>query len=382
MRRMTEKNNITSGLFWRFLERFGAQGVSFVVSIVLARLLNPTIYGTVAIVTVIMSILQVFIDSGLGNALIQKADADDLDFSTVFVFNLLFSSVLYLLMFIIAPIIAMFYDQPELTAVVRVLCLTLIISGVKNIQQAYISRQMQFKRFFIATLCGTVGAAIVGIVMAYLGYGVWALVAQYLFNGIVDTFFLWVTGDWRPQLKFSFIRFKKLFSFGWKLLVTALLDTAYMDATQLIVGKLYKPSELALYNRGRQFPGLIVISINSSIDSVMLPTLSRQQDNIESLRGMTRRAIKFGIFVMAPMMIGLAFVSESVVRLILGEQWVGCVFYLKVYCIIYMFMPILTTNISAIKALGRSDIVLRFEIIKKSQHWSCYWVRFGLVFER
>lgn len=354
-----------SGLIWRFMERMGAQGVSFIVSIVLARLLNPTIYGTVAIVTVIMSILQVFIDSGMGNALIQKKDADDLDFSTVFIFNLSFSIFLYLLMFATAPLVALFYERAELTAIIRVLCLTLIISGVKNIQQAYISRQMQFRRFFIATLWGTIGAAFVGIIMAYLGFGVWALVAQYLFNGVVDTLFLWFTGDWRPHLKFSFARFKTLFSFGWKLLVTSLLDTAYNDVTQLAVGKIYLPAELALFNRGRQFPGLVVISINSSVDSVMFPVLSKHQDEKTKLKLMTRRAIKIGIYLMAPLMIGLAFIAEPVVRVILGEQWLGCVFYMRVYCIIYMFMPIMTTNISAIKAMGESKIVLKLEIIKK-----------------
>ena len=356
---------VASGLFWRFLERFGAQGVSFIVSIVLARLLNPNIYGTVAIVTVIMAILQVFIDSGLGNALIQKKNADDLDFSTVFVFNVLFSLTLYVIMFFAAPLIAYFYGIAQLTPLVRVLSVTLIFSGIKNVQQAYISRYMQFKRFFFATLGGTVGAAVVGITMAYLNFGVWALVGQYLFNGFMDTLILWITGDWKPKWIFSCQRFKQMFSYGWKLLGSSLLDTIYMDLTQLAVGKIYTPSELALYNRGRQYPGLFVISINSSIESVVFPALSRVQDNIYRLKDMTRWAIRIGIFIMSPFMLGMVCIAEPLIRLMLTEKWLGCVFYLRVYCIIYLFMPIITTNINAIKALGNSDMVLKLEVIKK-----------------
>lgn len=362
---MNNKKLVVSGLFWRFLERFGAQGVSFVVSIVLARLLNPTVYGTVAIVTVIITVLQVFIDSGLGNALIQKKDADDLDFSTVFVFNVLFSIALYVAMFLLAPIIAHFYGIEQLIPLIRVLSFTLIFSGVKNVQQAYISRHMQFKRFFFATLSGTIGAAVVGIAMAYQGLGVWALVGQYLFNGFVDTLILWITGDWKPKWRFSYIRFKQMFSYGWKLLGTSLLDTIYMDLTQLAVGKVYTPAELALYNRGRQYPGLLVISINSSIESVIFPTLSRAQDDVDRLREMTRWAIKIGIFIMGPAMMGLGCIAEPLVRLMLTEKWLGCVFYLRIYCIIYMFMPVVTTNVNAIKALGNSKLVLQLEVIKK-----------------
>ena len=198
--------SVFSNFLWRFLERCGAQGVTFVVSIVLARLLDPTVYGTVALVTIFTTIMQVFVDSGMGNALIQKKDADDLDFSSVFYFNIVVCSVLYLIMFFSAPLIASFYDTPELTPIVRVVSLILIISGVKNVQQAYVSRNMLFKRFFFATLGGTVGAAIVGITMAYLGFGVWALVAQMLFNSAVDTLILWLTVKWRPKRMFSFQR--------------------------------------------------------------------------------------------------------------------------------------------------------------------------------
>ena len=235
-------------LIWRFLECTGAQGVTFVVSIILARLLDPSTYGTVAIVTVIISLLQVFIDSGLGNALIQKKDSDYIDFSTVFYFNVAACSLMYIVLFISAPYIAMFYSMPDLTPAIRVLGITLIISGVKNIQQAYVSKKMMFKKFFFATLGGTIGSAFIGIVMAYQGFGVWALVAQNLFNNLVDTIFLWLTVKWRPILKFSYSRLKKLFGFGSRLLVTALLENLYNDISQLIIGKQYTSAQLAFFN--------------------------------------------------------------------------------------------------------------------------------------
>ena len=207
------RNKTMSGLFWRFLERCGAQGVNFIVQIVLARLIAPQLYGTIALVTVFTTILQIFVDSGMANALIQKKDADDVDFSSVFYFNMGVCVVLYLGMFIAAPYIAQFYKDSELVAVIRVMSLTLVISGIKNVQQAYVSRTMQFKRFFFATLGGTISAAVVGIAMAYKGYGVWALVAQDLVNKVIDTLVLWFTVKWRPKRCFSFKRLKGLISF-------------------------------------------------------------------------------------------------------------------------------------------------------------------------
>ena len=350
---------------WRFLERFGAQGVTFVVSIILARLLDPEVYGIVAIVTVFTAILNVFIDSGLGNALIQKKDADDLDFSSVFFFNMFMCVMLYLLIFLAAPLIAKFYKMPELTAVIRVMSLIVIISGVKNVQQAYVSRHLLFKRFFFATLGGTIGAAVLGVWMAYKGYGVWALVAQGLFNAAVDTLILWLTVKWRPKLLFSFERFKGLFSFGWKLLVSQLIDTVYNNLRQLIIGKLYNADNLAFYNRGYMFPNVFVLNVNSAIDSVLFPVMSSAQDDVESVRAMTRRSIQVSSYLMWPIMLGIAAVSRPLVSVLLTEKWLPCVAYVIIFCISYAFLPMETANLNAIKALGRSDIFLRLTVIKK-----------------
>ena len=309
--------------------------------------------------------LQVFVDSGLGTALIQKKDADDLDFSSVFYFNFIVCMVLYAGMFMAAPYIAVFYKDTTLTPVIRVISLTIVISGVKGIQQAYVSKNMLFKRFFFSTIGGTIFSAVLGIAMAYMGFGVWALVAQQLSNTAIDTLILWLTVRWRPKKMFSFERLKGLFSFGWKLLVSSLLDTAYNNLRNLIIGKLYSSSDLAFYNQGDKFPKVIVTNINTSIDSVLLPTMSVEQDNPERIKQMTRRAIKTSTYVMAPLMMGLAFCAEPVVRLILTDKWIPCIPFLRIFCITYMFWPVHTANLNAINAMGRSDWFLRLEIVKK-----------------
>lgn len=365
MKKETTRNKVFSNFIWRFAERCGAQLVSFVVSIILARILEPDAYGTIALITVLITILQVFVDSGLGNSLIQKKDADDVDFSTVFYTNIVFCISLYIIVYFTAPYIALFYKDSSLTTVIRVLSLTIIVSGVRNVQQAYVSRNMLFQKFFFSTIGGTVVSAIAGIIMAMLGFGVWALVAQQLLNNVIGTIILWVTVKWRPKRVFSFERLKELFSFGWKLLLSALIDTIYIEIRQLIIGKMYSSADLAYYNQGNKFPKVIVTNINSSIDSVLLPAMSKEQDEKESVKNMTRRAIMVSTYVMAPMMMGLAFTSNHVVSLLLTDKWLEAVPYMAIFCITNMFWPVHTANLNAIKAMGRSDLFLKLEILKK-----------------
>lgn len=360
-----DSKKVFNNFIWRFLERCGAQGVAFVVSIVLARLLDPTVYGTVALITVFTTIMQVFVDSGLGTALIQKKDADDTDFSTVFYFNLGMCILLYAIMFFAAPYIAAFYENDSLVPIIRVLSLTLVISGLMSIQQSFVSRNMLFKRFFFSTLGGTLVSAAVGIVMAYKGFGVWALVGQTLSSQFISTIILWVTVKWRPKLVFSFTRLKGLFSFGWKILTSALIDTVYKDLRSLIIGKLYSSEALAFYNKGQQFPQLIVNNINVSIDSVLLPAMSNEQDDKEKVKAMTRRSIKISTYIMMPLMIGMAVCAEPLIRLLLTEKWLPSVTFLRIFCLTFMIYPVHTANLNAIKAMGRSDMFLKLEIIKK-----------------
>lgn len=362
---MIRNLDIIKNFIWRFAERSSAQIVQLIVSAILARILLPSDYGTVALVVVIANIFQVFVDSGLGNALIQKKDVDDLDYSSVFYFNVVWCIILYLILFLLAPAISTFYENPELTKIVRVLCITVVISGVKNVQQAYVSKTLQFKIFFKSTLFGTIVSAIIGIAMACIGYGVWALVFQRLTNLLVDTIVLWFTVQWKPKKAFSAKRLRSLISFGWKLMISALLDTFFTNIRSLVIGKFYTTSDLAYYNQGSQYPSAIVSNINVSIDSVLFPVLSNAQDNISGVNAMLRKSIKVSTYLMAPLMMGLVAVGPTLITIILTEKWLPCVFYLRIFCLMYMFQTIQTLNLNAIKALGRSDIFLKLEIYKK-----------------
>lgn len=359
------KKKTLGGFIWRFAERCGAQGVQFVVSIILARLLMPEAFGTISLMMVFINILSVFIDSGMGSALIQKKDADDLDFSTVFYFNLFMCSFMYLILFLCAPLIAEFYNNSELTLLVRVIGLSLLFSGVKSIQQAYVFKNMLFKNFFFSTLIGTVISAVVGITVAYKGYGVWALIFQNLTNNVIDMIIIWCLVKWRPKWMFSFERLKGLFSYGWKLLASALLDTGYNQLRALIIGKVYSTADLAYYTKANNFPSIIITNVNSSIDSVLLPSMSSVQDSVESVKGMTRRAMKTSIYVMAPLLMGLAACGQSVISILLTDKWLPSYPFMVIFCITYVFYPVHTANLNAIKALGRSDLFLKLEIIKK-----------------
>ena len=362
---MTDGRKVANGFIWRLLERFGAQGVTLVVSLILARILNVDDYGIVALVSIFTSILSVFVTSGLNDALVQKKDADDLDFSTVFYFNIVMCLTMYAMMYFGAPLIAVFFNRPNAVPYIRVLSLILVFGGIKNIQCAYVARNLLFKRFFFATLSGTVIAAGVGIWMALHQYGAWALIVQNLVNTTIDTIILWLTVKWRPKKMFSFARLRELFAFAWKLLVSALIDVVYSRLYQLVIAKKYDDEALAYYNKGDTFPNLLVTSINAATDSVLLPVMSEAQDNPERVKAMTRRAISFSSFVIMPMMMGLAVCSESFVHWILLEKWMPAVPFIRIFCFGYAFYCVHTANLNAIKALGRSDLFLKLEIIKK-----------------
>lgn len=381
MNQTSMKQQTIAGLLWRYAERCGAQGIQFLVSIVLARLLSPSDYGIIGIITVFIALANVFISCGFGQALIQKKDADETDFSSVFYFNIAMALILYMVMFFSAPAIAHFYNNDILSPVIRVLSITLVIGGVNGVQQAYVQKTMQFKRFFWATLGGTIISAVVGIAFAYKGLGVWALVAQQLTNQMIDTVILWITVKWRPILKFSIKRMKRLFAYGWKLLCSSLLDTGYSNMYSLIIGKFYSSADLGFYNRGKQFPILIIDNINSSINSVLFPVLAKVQDEKEKLKAMMRRSMTTSIFIIFPCMAGLAAIAEPLVRILLTDKWLPAVPFIRFCCFIYAFWPVHTANLQAIKALGRSDIFLKLEIIKKILGITtlCVTLPFGLT---
>jgi O-antigen/teichoic acid export membrane protein len=312
--------DVIKNLIWKFSERMLAQVVTFVVSIVLARLLSPAEYGTIALVMVFITIADVFANAGFGNALIQKLHVDNVDYSSVLYLSLGISFIIYGILFISAPYIADFYNSASLCMVLRVLGIRVPIAAFNSVQQAYVSKNMLFKRFFFSTLFGTLLSGVVGCVMAYNGFGIWSLVGQYLTNTIVDTTVLWFTVKWRPDLVFSFKRVKTLFSFGWKLLVSSLLDTGYQQLRSLVIGGKYTSSDLAYYNRGQQYPQLVVTNVNTSISSVLFPAISKNQENLEVVKNMTRRAIKTSSYIMWPLMFGLAIVSKPLVSWMLTDK--------------------------------------------------------------
>lgn len=359
------KSKTISSLLWKFAERTGAQAITFVLSIILARLLSPSDYGVIAILLVFITIADVFVNAGFGSALIQKKDADDLDFSSVFYFSIIFSVFVYLVVFLAAPFVANFYNMPILQSTLQVLALRIPVAAINSVQQAYVSRNMQFKKFFYSTLSGTAASAVVGIAMAYNGYGIWSLVGQYLSNAIVNTIVLFSVINWRPQLMFSLQRLKSLFSYGWKLLLSGLLDTGYQSLNSLLIGKFYTPADLAFFDTGKKFPMVIVTNINSSISSVLFPALASEQDEPERVKAHTRKAIQISSYIMWPMMLGMAACADSIVSLVLTDKWLPAVPYLQIACITYGLWPIHTANLQAINAMGRSDIFLKLEFIKK-----------------
>jgi len=359
------KHTIISSLSWKFLERGVTQGIQFVISIILARLLSPSDYGVLALILIFIAIANVFVQSGLNSSLIQKKVVDSVDISSVFYISLGIAGIFYCVLFASAPIIARFYENELLIPVIRVLALTLFPGAFNSIQNAIVSRTMRFKKLFFGSIGAGMLSGLVGIILAYKGLGVWALVFQQLSSQVGITLILWFTVRWRPTFQFSFERVKVLFSFGWKLLVSSLLDTVYRDLRSLIIGKVYSSSMLGFYNRGQHFPQLVVKNINGPIQSVMFPALASQQDYTERVKSMMRRSIVTSSFIVFPMMVGLAVIARPLITLLLTEKWLPAVPFMQMFCLSYALWPIQTANLQAINAMGRSDIFLKLVIIEK-----------------
>lgn len=362
---MPEKNKRSAsqtalgGMVWTFAERISAQLVTLVVSIVLARMLDPDEYAIVGIVTIFVTIANVFVTAGFGSALVQKLNTDDKDFSTTLYFSIGFSLIIYIILYLVAPLISKFYDIELLTPVVRVMSLRIIIASINSVQQAYVAKTLQFKKFFYSTLIGTIVSAFVGIGMAYAGYGVWALVGQYLTNVTIDTIVLSITCGWKPELVYSWNRMKGLFSYGWKVMVASVFHTLGTQARSLVLSKVAAPRELSFYNQGEKFPALFINNIETSIQKVMAPILSREQEDVPRVLDLTRKSMQVSTFTIWPLLIGLAAISESLIEILYTPKWLGSVPYLKLICIAYMFYPVGETHVRTIRALGRSDVTMR-----------------------
>ena len=362
----TLKKKTISGLFFRFGERILAQLVSTIVAIVLARILLPEQYGIISLVTIFITICNVFVTEGLSSSLIRKKDADELDFSTIFWVGIVLSTILYSGIFFVAPLISTFYHNSLITPVLRIMALRIPLASFNSVQSAFVSKNFLFRKFFFATLIGTIISGIVGILMAYNGFGVWSLVFQYLTNSLIDTIFLFALIKWRPKFIFSWTRFRELFSFGWKVLLSGLIGEFYEEMRSLLIAKVYSTSDLSFYSKGRQFPKLIGDNVSVTISTVMFPAFSQKQTDLSELKKAVRRAMKTACFILCPMMIGFAAIGDSFVRLVLTDKWADCVPFLEVFCLMFIFKPIKNIHKASLKSLKKSGLDLIANIIEKS----------------
>lgn len=359
------KKKTIKGLFWRFGERISSQLVSFIVSVVLARLLLPEEYGLIALSMVFINITSVFAVSGLGTSLVQKEHTDELDFSTMFYAGLALSAIVYMILFVCAPYIAQIYQNEQITPVLRFLGIIIPIQSINSIQQAAVTRTLDFKKFFYATFTGTLLSGCIGIAMAYNGLGIWSLLGQQISNHLINTIILNRIIKWKPRLEFSMIRFKELFSFGSKLMGANFLGTFFNELKSFIVGFRYTPADLAFYNRGESLPGLIANNVNNTLNSVLFPAISKIQNNKEDVKTAIRRSMMSSSFIIVPLMIILASTADKIVLILLTEKWIPCVPFMRVLCINHCINILGTANLQAINAIGRSDITLKLEIFKK-----------------
>lgn len=361
------KDKTVKGVIWSSIDRFSAQGIQFVFSILIARLLLPEDYGVIAMLGIFMAVSQTFIDSGFGSALIRKIDRTETDFSTVFYFNIAVASVFYAILFFSAPAIANFYETPLLESVTKVVALNLIINSLSGIHNAKLSIAIDFKSRAKISIITTLLTGAVGLWMAYAGYGVWALVVQNLFSSVLRTVMLWIIVKWHPKLVFSWKSFKELFSFGSKLLASGLLDTLYNNIYTLVIGKVFSPSTLGLYSKANSLAEFPSSNITGVLQGVTFPVLSTIQNEEERLADAYKRFLRLSAFVVFPLMVGLSAVANPFIRLVLTDKWEGAIILLQIICFALMWYPIHAINLNILQVKGRSDYFLKLEIIKKIQ---------------
>ena len=337
-------------LFWKLLERFGIQGVQFILQIVLARILSPDDYGVLAIMVIFTTIANVFIQTGFSTALIQNKDVTEEDYSTVLWITLFIATLLYGIIFFASPLIGYFYSKPELITPLRILALMLFPGALNSIQLAKVSREMDFKKVFYSNVGAIIVSGVAGIAVALLGGGLWSLVIQTMLNIFTATAVMCFTAKFKIYFKINFSRAKVLFSFGWKLLVSAVLDTAYQNLQSLVIGKKFNSETLGYHNRGLQFPQFLIISITSAVQSVMLPALSEKQEKKDELKAVMRNAVSLASYLIFPMALGMAAVANAFVEIVLTDKWLPCVPFLQIYCFSFAFYPFNVCNLQAIKS--------------------------------
>lgn len=360
-----DRSTFFKSFLWKLLERCSVQLVSVAVTILLARWLYPDDFGVIALILVFIAFAEVITDGGFNTALIQKKDADETDFSTIFYASVVIAVVMYFALFFSAPMISRFYEMESLTKVIRVLSLTLPFYVLNSIQRAYVAKEMLFDKLFVSSFVSVLISGIIGCVMALKGFGVWSLVAQKISNQALVTVTMWYTVKWRPVLRFSFNSFKTLFGYGWKIFMTNFIITLFVKIRHLIIGKLFTASNLAYFERGDLFPSYIGDNLISAVQSVLLPTLSEQQDDRARVKSMMRRSTKSTALLTCPIMAGLFVAAKPLTILLLTEKWLPIVPFIQIMCVSNIFKPLTISNAEAIKAMGYSNIILKLEIIKK-----------------
>ncbi len=360
-----KSSKISTAVVWKLLERFGVQGSQFALQVILARILDPDHYGVLSLMVIFTTLANVFIQTGFNTALIRTKDVTEEDYSSVFWVTLGIAGVLYGAIFLGAPVIGAFYEMPDIVLPLRILALMLFPGALNSVQLAKVSREMDFRKVFFSNLSGIVLAGVTGIVIALMGGGLWALVAQTMLNVFVVCVVMSFTSGLKLRFVCNFSRVKVLFAFGWKLLASGLLDTLYQDLRSLVIGKKYDSGTLGYYNRGKNFPQFIITAVNGTVQSVMLPAMSAKQDDREEVKTLTRNSIVLSAYILFPLMAGLAGVATPLVRLLLTDKWLPCVPYMQIYCFTLAFYPVHSCNLQAINAMGRSDIFLKLEIWKK-----------------
>ena len=359
------KTKVFSGFAWKFAERLLSQAITFIVSLVIARILSPTDYGLVAMVLIFTNIATVIVSNGFSAALIQGEDVNESDFSTIFYCSLLISIVLYIVLYVFAPNIAHFYGEETIIPIIRIFSLILPLASLNSIQNAYISKKMEFNKNFYATLLGSIISGSCGIILAVKGFGVWALVAQYMCNLVVNCIALFFLISWRLSFNFNARRAVPLLKFGANVLGADLIGTIFNQLNSFVMGKFYTPSDLAYYNRGQSFPQLVNGNISSIVASVMFPAFSTTSSDMNRLKGMAKKTTKMMTYILCPLYFGMIAVSSNLITLLLTEKWLPAVPFLCIVCIACVLGTISPIDIQILKAVGRSDIVLKLEFIKK-----------------
>lgn len=361
------KQKTVNGVMWSSIDRFTTQGIQFVFSILIARLLLPSDYGVVAMLSIFLAISQTFVDSGFSTALVRKLDRTDADFSTVFYFNIAVGLFFYAVLWLASPYIAAFYDIPLLEDVTKVVALTLVFSSFSGVQSAKLTIAIDFKTGAKISVTVTLLSGAVGLWMAYRGYGVWALVVQSVSGSLMRTALLWLFVRWMPKLVFSWRSFREMFSFGSKLLTSRLLDTVYNNLYTLVIGRCFSSATLGVYSRADGLAQYPSSNITSVLQGVTFPVLCSIQNEPERLADIYKRFLRLSAFVVFPLMVGLAAVADPLIRLLLTDRWVGAIYLLQIVCFSMMWYPIHAINLNLLQVKGRSDFFLKLEVIKKIQ---------------